>query len=252
VDLRQKCPPVYDQLRLGSCTANAVAGAFEFEAMKQNLPLFSPSRLFIWYNARAKSGVASAVKRNVGCSLRNAIQSLNLKGHGVCSESEWPYEAAEYNKKTLYFTDPKARAATKPPAVVVQHAHLHAVSRYYAFTKDKNLLTKLLHCLDEGYPFLFGTPTYKLFSKVGKDGRGLRTKNTPGGHALLVVGYIHEEKVFIVRNSWGENWGEKGYFYMPYGWLKYAYDLWTIRVVTDTDKRKGTKKNDAKQKSTKA
>src|SRR5882757_1485711 len=56
VDLRAQCPPVYDQGSLGSCTANAIAGAFQFELMKQKLPVFNPSRLFIYYNERVLEG----------------------------------------------------------------------------------------------------------------------------------------------------------------------------------------------------
>src|SRR5262249_39050928 len=55
-DLRGGCPPVYDQGRIGSCTANAIAAAFEFDLKKQNLTDFMPSRLFIYYNERAMEG----------------------------------------------------------------------------------------------------------------------------------------------------------------------------------------------------
>ena len=48
IDLRVNCPAVYDQGQLGSCSADAIAGAFEFELMKQNAPAFVPSRLFIY------------------------------------------------------------------------------------------------------------------------------------------------------------------------------------------------------------
>src|SRR5262249_34906504 len=53
VDLRSKCPPVYDQGRIGSCTANAIAAAIQFDRLKnQQSPDFVPSRLFIYYNER--------------------------------------------------------------------------------------------------------------------------------------------------------------------------------------------------------
>src|SRR4029079_3357244 len=52
VDLRSKCPPVYDQGQLGSCTANAIGAALEFAQIKQQEEEFVPSRLFIYYNER--------------------------------------------------------------------------------------------------------------------------------------------------------------------------------------------------------
>src|SRR2546428_6422044 len=61
VDLRTFCPPVYEQGELGSCTANAIGGAIEFDQMKQALPdVFVPSRLFIYYNERVIQGTVDA------------------------------------------------------------------------------------------------------------------------------------------------------------------------------------------------
>ncbi|EPS95899.1 hypothetical protein FOMPIDRAFT_1032686 [Fomitopsis schrenkii] len=213
---------------MGSCTAHAVAGAFEFEVQKQGLPDFSPSRLFIWYNARAKSSVLHATKKNVGSSIREAIKSLNFKEHGVCSESDWPYEVGKYNKKTRYFID-NAKAARKPPAIVEKHAHLHTAAKYRAICAP-NLREKLIQCLDQGYPFVFGMHTYGLLSKVNKHGRGLHKKNGTQGHAVMAVGYIQEQEVFIIRNSWGAHWGQNGHFYMPYEYILHCHDFWTINL----------------------
>ena len=58
-DLTSKCPPVYDQGQLGSCTANAISGAIEFDQMKQGITAFMPSRLFIYYNERVIEGTVS-------------------------------------------------------------------------------------------------------------------------------------------------------------------------------------------------
>jgi C1A family cysteine protease len=55
-----------------------------------------------------------------------------------------------------------------------------------------------------------------------------------GGHAVLAVGYDNAKQVFIVRNSWGTSWGQKGYFTMPYAYLtdsSLADDIWTIRLI---------------------
>jgi C1A family cysteine protease len=72
-DLRAGCPPVYDQGQIGSCTANAIAAAIEFDQRKQQLPqLFTPSRLFIYYNERLMEGSAAS---DSGAQIRTASRA---------------------------------------------------------------------------------------------------------------------------------------------------------------------------------
>jgi C1A family cysteine protease len=85
VDLTPQCPPVYDQGQLGSCTANSIGAAVEFEQMKQKLAdVFVPSRLFIYYNERAMEGT---VDSDSGAQIRDGIKSVAKQG--VCPEAEW-------------------------------------------------------------------------------------------------------------------------------------------------------------------
>jgi C1A family cysteine protease len=77
VDLRSKCPPVYDQGQLGSCTANAIGAAFEFMQNKQSLTDFVPSRLFVYYNEREVEGTVS---QDSGAMIRDGIKSVNQLG----------------------------------------------------------------------------------------------------------------------------------------------------------------------------
>src|SRR5437868_13787351 len=74
VDLRRQCPAIYDQGQLGSCTANAIGGAIEFDQMKQGLPLvFVPSLLFIYYNERVLEDTTSS---DSGATIRDGIKTL--------------------------------------------------------------------------------------------------------------------------------------------------------------------------------
>ncbi len=72
VDLRQTrfMPPVYDQGDLGSCTANAVAGAYEYVQKKSGLPDYTPSRLFIYYGERV---LEHSVSEDSGAELRDGL-----------------------------------------------------------------------------------------------------------------------------------------------------------------------------------
>jgi C1A family cysteine protease len=94
-------------------------------------------------------------------------------------------------------------------------------------------------CLASGYPFIFGFTVYDSFesdavAKTGIVPMPSKTELVLGGHAVMAVGYDDSKKWFIVRNSWGEDWGDKGYFYIPYDYLtnkNLASDFWTIKLT---------------------
>src|SRR5579884_454170 len=94
VDLTAKCPPVYDQGQLGSCTANAIAAAVEFGLMKEHKHAFMPSRLFIYYNERA---MEHTVDSDSGAMIRDGIKSVAKQGDAP--EKEWPYDIAKFKIK---------------------------------------------------------------------------------------------------------------------------------------------------------
>jgi len=217
-DLRQQCPPVYDQGQLGSCTANAIAGAIEFDQMKQGLSeIFAPSRLFIYYNERVMEGT---VNSDSGAQIRDGIKSVAKEGD--CPEDEWPYDIAKF--------------ATKPPANCYKDAVAHRAILYQRLTQT---LSQMKACLASGYPFVYGFSVYESFESQAVAQNGQVPMPAPGermigGHAVVAVGYDNPKQVFICRNSWGDQWGDKGYFYMPYAYLldnNLSDDLWTIRAV---------------------
>ena len=218
IDLRSTCPPVYDQGQLGSCTANAIAGALEFEQMKQQLTqIFIPARLFIYYNERVIEGT---VNSDSGAMLRDGMKSVGTQG--ACPEDMWPYDIAKFQDQ--------------PTQECYQAALQHKAILYQKVVRDLN---QMKGCLASGYPFVFGFTVYESFEsqQVAQDGHVPMPQSSEqelGGHAVLAVGYDDTNQWFIVRNSWGGNWGMQGYFTMPYAYLTsqgLSSDFWTIRVV---------------------
>ena len=220
IDLRPKCPPVYDQGELGSCTANAIGAAFEYELIRQRQAKdFMPSRLFIYYNERV---IEHTIDSDSGAQIRDGMKSMNKQG--VCPEPLWSYEIEKFN--------------VKPANPCYTEALKHQTLSYHRVPQTLN---QMKGCLMEGYPFVFGFTVYESFespsvSKTGKLNMQKKDESEVGGHALLAVGYDDAAKRFIVRNSWGPSWGIKGYFTIPYDYLlddNLANDFWTIRMVEE-------------------
>jgi C1A family cysteine protease len=220
VDLRSKFPPPYDQGELGSCTGNAIAGAIQFGRRKQKQkPDFTPARLFIYYNERAMEGTVNV---DSGAQIRDGIKSVVKQG--ACSEKTWPYVITKFT--------------VKPPPPAYQEASNFQVTSYSRLTQT---LTQLKGCLASGYPFVFGFTVYESLESpaVAKSGvmpMPAAPEKVLGGHAVVAAGYDDASQRFIIRNSWGSKWGQKGYFTMPYAYItesNLADDFWTIRLVED-------------------
>jgi len=217
VDLRAQCPPVYDQGKLGSCTANALAGAYAFAQQAQGLPAFVPSRLFIYYNERSLEGTVTS---DSGAQLRDGIKTLNKQG--VCPEPLWPYVLPRFT--------------AKPSPAAYQAAARHQLLSYQRVLPT---LTQLRGCLAEGRPFALGFAVYESFESpaVAKTGQAPLpgpSERALGGHAVLCVGYSNANQRFLLRNSWGPSWGQQGYFTLPYAYLldpNLSADFWTMELV---------------------
>jgi len=212
VDLRPKCPPVYDQGNLGSCTGNALGFLMNFDDMK-----LTPSRLFIYYNERV---IEHSVPTDVGASLTDGIQTLLT--NGVCQEVEWPYVISQFAVK------PSQQCYTN----ALQHKALEV------FQVQPNLIS-MKNCLAQGLPFCCGIQIFSSFENPQATRTGIVSLPNSrdrclGGHAVACVGYNDAKQIFIMRNSWGAGWGDKGYFTIPYSYLtnpKLACDMWAISKV---------------------
>jgi C1A family cysteine protease len=215
VDLREKFPPVYDQGSLGSCTANALCGV-----MGYNDSLLYGSRLFVYYNARKIEGT---IEEDAGATLTDCVYTLEK--YGVCQEREWEYDISKF--------------AVCPPPKCYASALNHQALQVKNIEND---IYTMKNALAQGYPFVVGILIYKSFETIEVARTGMVPMPTTGedllgGHAVVCVGYDDERKLWIMRNSWGVDWGDNGYFYLPYLYLldsSLASDLWNIIKIEMT------------------
>lgn len=213
VDLQSKCPKIYDQGNLGSCTAQAAAALSHFIMKKYNLAGFTPSRLAIYYWERVMEGTVNV---DSGASLSDAIYVLT--NNGSPHESLWWYNISKF--------------AVKPNQKVVTDGVHHKIKAGLSVTQD---LFHMKSCLAEGFPFIFGFTVYDSFESQTVATTGIMPIPKPGeqilgGHAVMAVGYDDGKQMFKIRNSWGTGWGLGGHFWMPYSYIQdsnYVSDLWT-------------------------
>ena len=226
VDLRKYLTAVEDQGQTSSCVANAVAGAYEYLAKMHTGEDYDVSRMFIYYNGRYEGTEEGGKIEDSGCYIQHAIEGL--KKWGACAEANYPFDTAIVNDEP-YQENYDEAAAFKVEDMAAVPTDLYAWK----------------HSLAEGHPIIFGINLYKSFDKQRKKGVVPMPSETEagreshGGHAMLAVGYSDKDKVFIVRNSWGEGWGDKGYCYIPYDYLVNPKfndgDSWIIKQLNNVD-----------------
>jgi C1A family cysteine protease len=226
IDLRPFCPKVRSQGPIGSCTAFGTTQLFDFVRRKNNLVGWLPSPLFTYYSTRKLNNLEN---EDGGASMRDALKSTAKDG--VAMERYWPYIPSKFNEN--------------PPEDVWINAEKHQTLEYFRVNDfDKSAF---LGCLNDGYPFVFGMHLYTSFNSFQTVLGGMvsmpdtEKEKIIGGHCMMAVGWKKmeqggvEKEFLIVQNSWGENWGDGGFCYIPmeYVMSNDTFDFWTIRLTEE-------------------
>lgn len=202
VDLRESFTPVKDQGKMGACSSFALVGIFEFILKKNHQPDINLSEQFVYYNARKAE---SASQTDTGSSLSDVLKTM--REQGVCLEQLFPY-----NPDNI---------AQEPPV----EAYDDAQNRKIVHAKNvKRSLQDIKSAVYEGYPVAITLKIFdsfiprKGFIRIPSEQEIQNEKS--GYHTMVVCGYNDEARFFVVRNSWGRRFGEKGYCYIPYGYFE--------------------------------
>lgn len=213
VDLRPFDTIIENQQSLNSCTSSAITSTYEL-MVKQLYPdqYVELSDLFVYYNARDKEG---SLNDDNGIYIRTALEVL--KQYGVCEENIWPYDLEKWDDK--------------PSEIAYQDALKRRIPKYQKIISTY-YLTEVL-C--DSKPAVFGMEIYDSFMEL--DNRistvtfPSRKEKSLGGHAMCMVGYDLEKRLFLAKNSFGTDWGMEGYCWIPFDYLKQeAYDCWIFDI----------------------
>lgn len=216
LDLMPDMPKILNQGSLGACTGHGTARAFKRRLIKEGLELFDPSRLMIYYNARALEGT---IMSDSGATIRSAVKAAV---EGVCDETVWPYDISKFTTK---------------PSTSCYNQGLTVNHRALAYKRLNNSLIQVKTALLMGNAVIIGFAVYESFYRTGKDGRmsfPVPGEGLEGGHCVTIEGYDDSKQRVICGNSWGPDWGDKGRFTMPYNFLtnpEFVFELWVIEDV---------------------
>lgn len=212
-DLRSSpfMPPIGNQLNIGSCGPWMGVANFRWALRKAGLIDFDGSELFEYVNARQLGGLP--ITQDTGTYIRDCFKALAQFGNAP--EEDWPYDTSKFTQV--------------PPQKAYDDALKHQAIRYISVPNNDDAIDAVL---DAGFPIGFGIPLYQNWPI----GNGVFTIPDPqgqviGGHAMNFVGYDRARQKRIVRNQWGEAWGDHGYCEVSYAYSRQASDMWYFETV---------------------
>ena len=220
VDLSKWCSSIEDQGAIGSCTANAGVGLLEYYEKRAFGHHLDASRLFLYKVTRKLLHWTG----DTGAWLRTTMKAMVL--FGIPPEEHYPYDISKYDDE--------------PSAFLYSYAQNYQSIKYYrldrATVSSTQLLNRLKNFLAAGYPAMFGFTVYNFGNDKGEFEYPGPNDTAQGGHAVVAIGYDDNRKIgkhkgaVKIRNSWGPDWGEGGYGWLPYSYIEegLAEDFWSL------------------------
>lgn len=233
VDLRKWCSGIESQGKIGACTAHAAAGIVEYLQKRAYDEHIEGSRLFVYKTTRNLMKTSG----DTGAWIRHTMGALVLCG--IPHERYWEY------------TDDDPDFDREPTGFAYAVADNYEALRYFCHDpfgskiNRKDVLGSVKRFLAAGVPSMFGFYGFPSFEKSGEPGNiplPCGGEKATWGHAMVAVGFDDEKEVenkacsektkgaLLVRNSWGRQWGDDGYGWLPYEYVLQglALDFWSI------------------------
>lgn len=200
VDLRKYCSPVGDQGQTSRCSAFAWTHAAELVAnMKAGESArLSPTFAMLEFQRMQGDAQDYAYAYSGGDGTSGGPDPGRvLAEEGTCRQELWPDDSERpLSSERNLASDAERHTLDATPWPIA--------------------LEDVRRVLSGGCPVHVAMNTGTAFSNVGRDGV-FNAAEPPSGrhgrHAMLIVGYTGN--FYILKNSWGENWGDKGYSYVP-------------------------------------
>ena len=209
IDLRSNsgCPEVLNILNIKTSSISTVCNVIRFLMLKKSLNFNLPSRLYLYYFTRL---IENKLEKNLEVKVKNIFKCINT--YGICFEKEYPYDITKVDIK------PEIKS-------------INFDIKYKLLNEDIN---EIKEYLNNNIPIIF---TFDIFSNFNSDkviNTGIvkmpKKKERPiGTLTCAIYGYRSSTKSFICMNNFGNMWGEKGFFYLPYKYVtNYAYNFYVI------------------------
>lgn len=191
-------PPILDQGNYGTCVANA----FSFTVSKQTNKNILLSRFYLYNICRSID--YCPLNKDDGTTIRTACRAI--KSYGICKENIYPYFYSNFS--------------LLPSLTAFQNSKRFIKFTYLFINQDLTSIKNSLVTYNS--PIIFGL---KIYSSFMSSTNGIiplpNTQIDPllGGHCITLVGYNDTTQMFTCSNSWGTNWGSRGYCYLPYAYV---------------------------------